>query len=57
MYYLFIEFRVVQVKDQDIVQVNSDISFIDKIMEYEVYYSLKGGWGIGHGKKHDKGLK
>ena len=44
-------------KQEDVVKVNYEVSFIYKVMEDVVHKGLKGCRGIAESKCHDKGFK
>ena len=40
--------------DSYIVHIDGDASFVNEVVEYGVYYGLKGGGGVGETKEHDR---
>ncbi len=31
----------------DVVHVDCDVPFVNKVVEYSVHHSLEGSWGVG----------
>ena len=48
-------FRVSQ-KDEDVIHIDNNPPFIDKVLEYVVHHCLECGQGIAESKKHDGGF-
>ena len=38
--------------NENIIQVDFDMSLDDEIIEDVVHHFLEGGWGVGHSKVH-----
>jgi hypothetical protein len=44
-------------EDEDVVEVNTDDSFHDEVLEDVVHHSLEGGGRISESKKHHQGFE
>ena len=44
-------------EDEDVIQVNDNLSFIDELPENFIHHPLEGGRRVAETKEHDSGLK
>jgi hypothetical protein len=44
-------------KNEDVVKVNTDVSFHDEVLEAVVHHSLEGGGRISESEKYHQGFK
>jgi hypothetical protein len=44
-------------EDEDVVEVNTDDSFHDKVLEDVIHHSLEGGGRISESEKHHQGFE
>ena len=44
-------------EDQDVIQVHTDHSFHDEVMEDVIHHCLEGGWTVGESEEHDQWFK
>ena len=45
--------KVVRCVDEDVVHIDSDVTFVDQFSENEVHHGLEGGWSVRETKEHD----
>jgi hypothetical protein len=43
--------------EDDVVQVDTNHTFLDEILEDVIHHGLEGGWTVGETKEHDQGSK
>src|SRR6266436_5953080 len=44
-------------EDEDVIQVDTDYTLRDQILEYLVHHGLEGGRAVGEAEEHDQGFK
>src|SRR6266436_480001 len=44
-------------EDEDVIQVDTDYTLRDQILEYLVHHGLESGWAVGETKEHDQGFE
>jgi hypothetical protein len=52
-----VEVIEVWVKQEDVVEIDYEMSLVDEVAEDVIHEGLKGGWGIAEAKGHDEGFK
>src|SRR5258708_3498270 len=53
----FIERGKIVIKEEDIIQVNDEVTLVDKVLKDMGHKRLKCGWGVAEAEGHDKGFE